>query len=458
MIETIGKYQKDRAYQDSFDCLARRWSDANESIYNLFVEGKDHPNVTTFSYLDEANEYASYRVENMIYVRLLDHNDQIPFTSSKDRQFIILHHNDLDGYGSAALAKDLIDERCVNTKFIEYNYQFPETICNDIDKLRDGNGKNILVIVDLSIPNKYEFWQNVLKLFDKVIWVDHHKTSLPVAEQIVDILKQSNNSGYGELEMYIDTAMSSTMQMFLFQRDTLALNTYNWIIPWAISCYDTWNKDTMALYEMGLWLNQYIFDIGTCLPNHEVWKTLFYSEAGANKILSDGYTLFSLNEIKNRVLYNAECVYKTYWEDVDNNNKIYAVWAMNAYGNSLKFADPNIPSNTIKVLFRIKGNRFALSAYNDTAARIGLDLGAILREVFGGGGHPGAAGFNIKMDDLNDKINQYNMDHDVNEKMAYIDKETDLDSVRYDPTLHYIIADISKIILNEWVTREQAAK
>lgn len=81
----------------------------------------------------------------------------------------IIHHNDLDGRCAAAIVKkSLVNQEGDVRSYIELDYKDEVPI----DQVQPGE---VVVIVDFSL--KPPVMEALLKVTDKILWIDHHKTA-----------------------------------------------------------------------------------------------------------------------------------------------------------------------------------------------------------------------------------------------------------------------------------------
>ena len=191
--------------------------------------------------------------------------------------------------------------------------------------------------------------------------------------------------------------------------------SYDHMVPLLVSAYDTWNKTDMDLYEAGVNLNHYYWNFSMD-PTREIWSALLNKEVSTSdpymilkRILKTGQSFRTLSETKNLLLFNNSIKYsmrtkllKTEKAGVqfiqDEDILPISVIGLTGPGNSFRFEPaPNFhESICLLINFRTQ-SMFSLSAYLESSSQVyqitQLDLGKIMQEYFGGGGHPGAAGF-----------------------------------------------------------------
>ena len=330
-----------------------------------------------------------------------------PETITKSNHISIIHHTDMDGDASGSIvfnyAKNILEKagkKDTQFSFLRYNYRLIElnSFVNEISKTTEV-GSRLAIVVDLSLP--MESLEKILSAYDKVIWVDHHGTSLKVAEDIA-----TNPTYKKQISFAIDKSNSATYMAYLLFCEGLfdgndgdwARNSFPALI---ISDYDTWNNGNVIRYTLGTYLNQYYYSLGTLTASHDYWKQLFCnkeSDSALAESLTYGKKLVSIDQLKNDVLYNATCKYFY----VEAN---YSICVINGTGNSSRFS--SMDENDIKILLRINtDNTITASLFSENLTVQSMDLGRICREHFNGGGHPGAAGFSYDIESFFSHVNE----------------------------------------------------
>lgn len=316
----------------------------------------------------------------------------------------IIHHVDMDGDSSGGIAhsyaKKILEKekRTAKISFLRYNYKTSELdkYLHDVRARKEfSNGlKSTAIITDLSLP--MDSMEKILKDYDEVIWIDHHGTSLKVAKDLA-----TNEKFKGKLSVAIDKNSSGAYMTYLLFCDSF-FATQDDAIKHAfpallISCYDTWNTNNVLWYTMGLYMNQYYFDIGVLQAGHDYWDNLLCnknSDDCLKETLTYGKKLNSISELKNDVLYSSVCKYFY-------SHNGYSICIINGHGNSTRFPSTSNESD-IKILVRFNPNDNSLttSLFSENLTVTTMDLGRICRDHFNGGGHPGAAGFSYDVDEF----------------------------------------------------------
>lgn len=279
----------------------------------------------------------------------------------------IYHHNDLDGRCAGALVSYYTDNRDP-MNFIEVNYvKVP-----DASYVRNGED---VFIVDYCFT-KETIYQ--LKAFlDRgchVVWIDHHKSS-------ADLLLTADKSDTGELDflkndrlrVVVDTKLCGAALTYLyFSYD------FGSIMPKFLRYVDDWDRWTKKYTE------SYKFKLGMDLRDHsptsKIWRSLMFDPDVTEKILQEGdiieqYVKSYYHE------YSGQFAFKCVFHDL----KCYA---LNLRSNSKAFGDLFNQCDAV-ITFVFNGESYQYSIYS---AKPNVDC-AKIAEMYGGGGHKDAAGF-----------------------------------------------------------------
>lgn len=370
----------------------------------------------------------------------------------------IIHHTDMDGDCSGALASCgvSIEATADNIHYHGYNYNNSELldICNGISQLAKTNKhKTLGVFVDLSVPEVQETW--FMNTFDYFIWIDHHITSLDLVK------KMRLDACTRNALIYINTDVSAALLVAsLFKNDWKKYSANpsklyptvqegRYLLASLVSMYDTkFDKKYPEVYNLANGLNQYYFDMGSMDASKLIWQRLLINNDDMVDVLTTGQQLLVLSNVKNSVMYANDTVYLT---EGNTDLKIAAV-GMEGSGNSHRF-DEFVKSNEkekkydniVTSLMRFKDDRIIVSIYSDSAYIQDFNLGKFVKKHFNGGGHPGACGFSVSTNAMNELINQNNFNSDLKQ---FITKPTG-SKVRADYDTQRYFDYIFSLLLNE---------
>lgn len=325
---------------------------------------------------------------------------------------IIFHHNDMDGLASAAIAQlyakyymhiDHISLVCVN-----YELDVAEKFENAIKENQDTDA----IIVDYSITEDTKYLLDMLceKGYD-LIWVDHHISSINFVRNHPGIFDYVNSRP--DSKIFLSTAFSAAALSYLlfFEimkkkkeffngeysekniRDEIIENKYcipMWIL--YVSDYDTFahKLDPETLYF------KYGYDaIGSCFKKIDylsrllIWATDVPSQIQEEdddlvaNLLDKGKCIYDYVESQNKVVYNSFGYTAEF--------KGHKCCIINRIGNSFLFGDDYYKYD-LCITWVYNGSDYVYSLYShDNTIKCNE-----IAETYGGGGHPGAAGFRLK--------------------------------------------------------------
>jgi oligoribonuclease NrnB/cAMP/cGMP phosphodiesterase (DHH superfamily) len=262
---------------------------------------------------------------------------------------IFFHKQDLDGRCSGAIVKRLYSEGELMP--INYGDNFP---WDEIEP------EELVFMVDFSLP--YEEMSR-LNTVSNLVWIDHHITAMEEHKDLNLIGKTRT-----------DVAACHLVWEYLFPGNDVPLGVR------LLSEYDIWNhKDLRVLpfhYAMGL---EYTW------PDGNIWKNIWESNSHwISQMVVTGKLLLKY-ERKNNRAYIQAFGFETEFEG-------YKAVAVNTGGkNSLLFESIE-GDHDLMITFVFRNGEWKISLYaNNEHVHCGT-----LAQLYGGGGHKGAAGFKIK--------------------------------------------------------------
>lgn len=283
----------------------------------------------------------------------------------------IFHHNDLDGYASAAAIYYLMynGEYDPAMNFIELSHD-----SKDEEKLNSVKPHDSVWIVDYSFSeNTLSILENILSKTSNVVWIDHHKTSVELVKAHPELVKIN---GF-VLENY-SGALLTYLYVNRVKLDELAYCEIPDFIR-MISDYDCWqNKIRQSEYfALGMELNMrniYSSTYETLFkkPDNTTVRTIVERGLIIKKYLNVKYEKLRKDNGFEAILDDHEC------------------FVVNGDGNSWVFGDA-IDKYPVCALYTFDGEYYKVSIYSSKKT----DCSKIA-EKFGGGGHPGASGFRTK--------------------------------------------------------------
>lgn len=345
--------------------------------------------------------------------------------NEKVTHYTIYHHDDPDGHIAGVIAYHTLIEEGVDPKLImtyakDYNDSFDEFF----DDRRDPDVNRVVYLVDLSFtPVTFYKLQYILDYADVVYWFDHHASSRaliesdqlqPYADKINVIFnanmcgaaitymnyyvlhhaepKEVDFSKLYQIKENTSTINEVHIMMILGNGDT---NTVKYIdtppFLYHLDAYDRWTKKDpdanaficgLKVLEHGYELNEENLD--------GIYDDMYFvhDKMLVNRLIENG---------KIALRYNQYLMYEQrdgigLW-DIDGHIIAYK----NAWGQSWNFLNLLDDGTVDAVLIGkyIPGPKaWQYSMYSSNNGRIRCNK---VCETFGGGGHPGAAGFSSEV-------------------------------------------------------------
>lgn len=276
------------------------------------------------------------------------------------------HKIDLDGFCSGAIVKLKHPE----VKLIGINYGdiFP------FDQIEDNE---TVYMVDFSLQSPFD---DMIKLNNmcNLIWIDHHISPIREWEE----LGKPNITGIRNTSK----AACELVWEYLFPNNEMPLGVY------LAGRYDIWDHTNPKTLPF-----QYGTRIQNVWPlNNEFWNKIFNNDQEfADKIIEDGKTIMKYEELNNNRIAKSMS-YKINFEN-------YRFLVCNRSHTNSKLFDSqiNLPENNdvdAVMVYSRRPNCWTVSMYT---SKPNIDVSKIAKRM-GGGGHKGAAGFQLYND--NDAI------------------------------------------------------
>ncbi len=304
----------------------------------------------------------------------------------------IITHDDMDGYASAAVVywafkkAGFISED--NFSITHYNYSDKIPSCDQSAK--------IIFITDYSISNE-GFMKDLKQTYDnnnhKIFWCDHHQTSIDNCKGEYTILK--NIPGIRDTK-YCGAALA----WFYLNPGSTDANLPK--ILRLVDDYDCWKKKIKESDYLNAAFNynqEYYKDLHD--PTSDLWEHLIYYR-GNSEFSVTGHKLIDYGEKSCQIQRDTE------WANIRRNGwigtldkfpDVKMICLNNDSKGSQLFSDllkskeyPN-GKYTHACAFQFDGSKMVYSIYSAENASPNAQK---ICEAYGGGGHPGAAGFQSK--------------------------------------------------------------
>ena len=292
----------------------------------------------------------------------------------------IFHHNDLDGYGSAAVIayhrKATTDVELTEENFLCLEHH-PQ---KDFEKIRTVKPGETAYFVDYSFSENTLPWlQMVMERTKDLIWIDHHQTS-------VDLMKL-----HPELEeirgvRYVGISGAALSYMWIndFEINEQSLQEKVPYFLQLIDDHDCWKqkKTPVSDYFM-LGMKASMRDL---CGEYSIWNIIFsecMSPIQAGSIVTT--TIAQGDAIKKYL----DAFYAELREEYGYESELEGVpcFVVNTEGNSWVFGDL-INKYPMVAIYTFDGEYYRVSLYSQGK----VDCSKIA-EKYGGGGHVSASGF-----------------------------------------------------------------
>ena len=369
---------------------------------------------------------------------------------------LVAYHSDLDGCASAfgiykmlesALTSLRVEEVDVVYKRINYNYNLEKCMG------KETREADLVFVVDYSFSTEshMRFFIDNLKVDADMIWIDHHDTSIkletdgllegdPRKETVETFMNMDKLHKYlytekgcsgallvtilgklvveGVKDIITDSECSLRVLYLNEYKNKLNefINNFPHIIE-EVSLYDTFHPD--ASREFYYAINTVEYDPQTAMENgknvfSDVWESLLnecWDNINEELVLNDYWNGFYINlrdsfnyeellkkgkyilefDKQSNMIYQRGTMFDVILKFKD---KEYKAAVINAKGNSYKFEDTYYNRDCVIIFYFNNQGTYTYSIFvdenNDKIERVNARE---IAEVFGGGGHTGAAGF-----------------------------------------------------------------
>jgi len=273
---------------------------------------------------------------------------------------ICIYHRNNDGRCAAAIVNKRFG-RLTDIDFIgmQYGEDLPWETFSEHEHV---------VIVDFSL--KKHQWDHLFEVTQNVTWIDHH----------ISAIEDEDNPHHlpGVRENGVAGAMLTWDYFYSGITPPLAVK--------FISDYDIWAfryGDTTKEFSQGLWF----YDTH---PQSNIWETLLCSHKHETthligRILKDGRTIIKHNKKTWASIVKRQSI-SSHWEG-------YRIQVVNLRGPSLVFESLELDTCDLLVLWSYTGKYYQVNVF--TQDNSDVDVSKICKK-YGGGGHRGAGGFEIK--------------------------------------------------------------
>lgn len=305
------------------------------------------------------------------------------------RKVWIFHHTDADGYCGGFICKSYAKIFNFETYACDYTTDFSRY---DIEK------NDMVMIVDLSFTDKtiYQLKDMAEKCNNRIMWIDHHESSVDCYDndkelQDLDFLLLA----LGDRENKYSAAFLAYVVLTNVLNPKVDIITVPQYV-YLVSDWDTWSHETKdsKYFNKGVNCSPYIHLYSNQLErydNHNIWELLNEefirnSCSTQEELISKGKLLVEENEVLDARYLKSN--------GFEFNLFGYRILACNQRSNSLLFGDRIYEYDFVCpfVLHRRNGKLIYTYSLFSTDDELSCKE---LAERFGGGGHKGAAGFQL---------------------------------------------------------------
>lgn len=325
------------------------------------------------------------------------------FTSDevKGKEVIILHHTDMDGISAREILRSFLNQytEYKDIKTIAYNYE------KDYD-FASFNPEGLDVIaVDLSL--KVDDIEVISQVSHRFIMMDHHATSIRqfgrTSDQLLRIVKPNEESSDSEFKtlVLLDTNRCGAKIVYDVLKKTKCPNNGDYITKFLSHfrrTFDHINPNTVNLIDQydrwvytdndPVYLNEYFYASNRVrMPDNEFYFLGILTKLDISEFLKIGRDIFNAK----RIISDIQADNFTQPTNITIGDKTYTVCRGYGFTNSLGFGNKMKEYDICETIryYDQKTGRYTVSLYTSNPD---IDVSRIA-ELFGGGGHPGAAGF-----------------------------------------------------------------
>lgn len=315
---------------------------------------------------------------------------------------ILYHKEDNDGVYSGAIIRNhcLYDLRlqgenitCVGLDYAETK-KFDKTYIDDLAKTYD-----LLFVTDISFD--VDLMEYCYEKFDvNFIWLDHHAPVIKAANEKYDAenrwngLRKTDRSAILCAFSFLYDRNDEIYKNTLIKRGQIKIPN----ILWYLSAWDSFTFDKVGLsldfvrgFNKAVEIETKLNILKACeiidyLPNEE--------QEFINKCKNIGESIIKYERYANGqlILHSADLDWT-----VGEDNRLAACLILQGPSTSMIFESLKKTKiqNGIVLKYNHKSNYWTISLYNVNNKDLSFDCGKYCREIYGGGGHFGAAGCQI---------------------------------------------------------------
>ena len=280
------------------------------------------------------------------------------------------HRADMDGKCSAKI----IQMKYPNTILVGLDYPDEKKAQNLINEYQLTKNTQVFM-VDFSLQPFREM--EILSQNCMLTWIDHHKTALDEYEKSKEFYPSGINV---DLQHSSDSPKNKSAACDLCW-EYFYPNIAPPLVVYLSGRYDIWdhNDDRVLPFQYG------IRQFDTSTDNDTVWDKLFNDDLYIEKIIGIGRCILEYQKIQDEIYckaYGREIIFEGYKTFVVNKG----------LANSHLFdfiKNQNLDYDLYVSYAQMKNRKWKFSVYSTTVD------GSAISKKYGGGGHPGASGFQL---------------------------------------------------------------
>jgi len=313
------------------------------------------------------------------------------------KKFMHITHNDLDGVGCAVIGKIVAEQ-------VGYDYDYQCTAIGKQDAIiqRVLNDPEIDAILISDLGISAETAALIDKSNKRVWWVDHHQTSLPIAEGRAWADVETNLSDYDQTPVSATWSLATRFAYDLGAKISRAALSF----AWSVSRYDTWEwkKHPMGMDEEDLNILFRYLGIHQTV-DHYIKLINGLDDRKFRLYLSDYEIVKTIKQIRANSIESAKKDARYISFSVKGETyKVSCVPVSAEYGTAEMTAiyeDSRFNADFVVGLY-VTTKSLSFRASPNSAINLGL-----IAKAMGGGGHPSAAGVKLSSDEFLEVLRRY---------------------------------------------------
>lgn len=317
------------------------------------------------------------------------------------KDVIILHHTDMDGISAREILKSFLIQYTgyKDIKTIAYNYE------KDYDFASFNPDGVDVISVDLSL--KVQDIEIISQVSRRFIMTDHHATSVrqfgSTSDRLLRIVKPNEESSDNDFKtlVLLDTNRCGAKIVYDVLKKTKCPNNGYYVtklLRRLNKSFDLINPNTVSLIDqydrwvytdnIPVYLNEYFYASNRIrMPDNEFHFLSILTAKDIGEFLRIGREIFNAKKI----ISDIQAENFTQPTAITVGDRTYSVCRGYGFTNSLGFGDKMKEYDICETIryYDPKTGRYTVSLYTSNPD---IDVSKIA-ELYGGGGHPGAAGF-----------------------------------------------------------------